>query len=66
MVLSPTSVRIQITVVAVTLALILTGVTSAKLGGGSPLRPMLRNVIVGTLAMVVTYFVGHLVGVQLG
>jgi vacuolar iron transporter family protein len=66
MVLSPVSVRIQVTVVAVTLALILTGVTSAKLGGGSPLRPMLRNVIVGTLAMVVTYFVGHLVGVQLG
>jgi VIT1/CCC1 family predicted Fe2+/Mn2+ transporter len=66
MVLSPVSVRIQVTVVAVTLALILTGVTSARLGGGSPLRPMLRNVIVGTLAMVVTYFVGHLVGVQLG
>jgi VIT1/CCC1 family predicted Fe2+/Mn2+ transporter len=66
MVLSPVSVRIQITVVSVGIALILTGFTSARLGGGSPLRPMLRNVVVGTLAMVVTYFVGHLVGVQLG
>jgi len=27
---------------------------------------MVRNIVVGTLAMVVTYFVGHLVGVQLG
>jgi VIT1/CCC1 family predicted Fe2+/Mn2+ transporter len=66
MVLSPLSMRIQITVVSVGLALILTGFTSARLGGGSPLRPMLRNVVVGALAMVVTYFVGHLVGVQLG
>lgn len=66
MVFSPLGVRTVATPVAVTVALVLTGFVSAKLGGGSPLRPMLRNVIVGTLAMVVTYLVGHLVGVQLG
>jgi vacuolar iron transporter family protein len=66
MVLSPVAIRIPTTVSAVTVALLLTGVTSARLGGGSPVRPMLRNVVVGTLAMAVTYFVGHLVGVQLG
>ena len=66
MVLSPVPIRIMMTVVAVTIALLLTGFTSARLGGGSPLRPMARNIVVGTLAMVVTYVVGHLVGVQLG
>ena len=66
MVLSPASFRIVATVVSVTIALVLTGITSARLGGGSPVRPMVRNVLVGTLAMSVTFVVGHLVGVQLG
>lgn len=65
MVLSPASVRVYATIVAVLVALVLTGVTSAKLGGGSPVRPMVRNVIVGSLAMGLTYLVGHLVGVSL-
>jgi VIT1/CCC1 family predicted Fe2+/Mn2+ transporter len=64
MVLSPGPVRIAATVVAVTVALMLTGVTSARLGGGSPVRPMARNVLVGSLAMFVTYFVGDFVGGQ--
>ena len=66
MVLSSPSTRIVATVVAVTIALVLTGITSAHLGGGSPVRPMVRNVLVGSLAMSVTFIVGHLVGVQLG
>jgi VIT1/CCC1 family predicted Fe2+/Mn2+ transporter len=65
MVLAPPSVRVWSTVVAVTLALMLTGYTSARLGGGSPVRPMIRNLVVGTLAMWLTYFVGHLVGGQI-
>ncbi len=65
MVLSPAPARVAATVAAVTIALVLTGVTSARLGGGSPVRPMLRNVLVGSLAMFVTYFVGNVVGTQL-
>lgn len=64
-VLTPPAVRLPLTVVAVLAALILTGVVSARLGGGSPIRPMLRNVVVGTLAMGLTYAVGLLVGSQL-
>jgi VIT1/CCC1 family predicted Fe2+/Mn2+ transporter len=64
MVLSPASTRVGATVAAVTVALVLTGVTSARLGGGSPVRPMVRNVLVGSLAMFVTYFVGNFVGGQ--
>lgn len=64
MVLSPGSTRVAATVVAVTAALVLTGVMSARLGGGSPVRPMVRNVLVGSLAMFVTYFVGNFVGGQ--
>lgn len=62
MVMSPPEVRIVATIVAVTVALVLTGFTSARLGGGSPVRPMVRNVLVGSLAMGVTYVVGHFVG----
>ncbi len=65
MVLSPASVRVWATVAAVSVALLLTGYTSAHLGGGSPVRPMSRNLVVGTLAMGLTYFVGHMVGTQI-
>ena len=65
MVLAPVSLRVWSTVIAVTAALLLTGLISARLGGGSPVRPMARNLVVGTLAMGVTYLVGHLVGTQL-
>lgn len=64
-VLTPPSVRLPATIVAVLLALLLTGFTSARLGGGSPLRPMTRNVIVGSLAMGLTYAVGTFVGTQI-
>lgn len=61
-VLSPTPVRVVSTLVGVVVALLLTGLTSAHLGGGPKWRPMLRNVVVGLLAMGLTYLVGHLVG----
>ena len=48
--------------VAVILALVLTGVISARLGGTGPGRQVARNVIGGVLAMVVTYGIGSLVG----
>jgi VIT1/CCC1 family predicted Fe2+/Mn2+ transporter len=54
--------RVPVTVLAVTTALALTGVVSARLGR-APARPaVVRNVGVGLLAMGVTFAVGSLVG----
>ncbi len=61
-VLPPQSWRVPVTVVAVTGALILTGVTSARLGGGPARAPVLRNVGVGLVAMLITWGVGYFVG----
>jgi len=58
----PTAWRIPVTVVAVLLALVLTGAVSAGLGGAPKARPVARNVIGGGLALAVTYLIGHLVG----
>ncbi|MFT4295005.1 MAG: VIT family protein [Micropruina sp.] len=59
---SPVPVRLVVTVVAVLVALAGTGYTSARLSGAGTLRPVLRNVIVGGLAMGLTYAAGSLVG----
>lgn len=64
-VLGPVAIRLPLTVAAVLVALLATGFVSARLGGGSPMRPMLRNAVVGTLTMGLTYLVGVLVGTQL-
>ena len=58
----PTAWRIPATVVAVLLALVLTGAVSAGLGGAPQGRAMIRNVIGGVLALAITYAIGHLVG----
>jgi VIT1/CCC1 family predicted Fe2+/Mn2+ transporter len=60
--LLPVSVRVALTVVAVALALMLTGLLSARLGDAPWLRPVMRNVLGGALAMAVTYGIGTLVG----
>ena len=60
--LIPDGVRIPATVVAVVLALILTGWLSATAGEANRLRAVLRNVAGGLLAMLVTYGIGTLVG----
>jgi vacuolar iron transporter family protein len=60
--LAPAGIRVVFTVVAVALALVLTGVVSARLGQAHWLRPVLRNVLGGLLAMAVTYGIGTLVG----
>ncbi|GAA1398680.1 VIT family protein [Luteococcus peritonei] len=65
MLLSPVEARVVATLVAVLVALALTGAVSARLGGGSAWRPMVRNLVVGALAMGLTYGVGSLVGTQL-
>jgi VIT1/CCC1 family predicted Fe2+/Mn2+ transporter len=58
----PTTWRIPVTMVAVLMALVVTGAVSAGLGGAPKLRAVLRNAIGGSLALTVTYVIGHLVG----
>ncbi len=65
MVTTPPASRVLATAVAVTVALLATGYVSARLGGAPRGPAMVRNVVVGTLAMGVTYLVGHLVSGQL-
>lgn len=58
----PASWRIPVAFVAVLVALALTGATGATLGGSPPWRPMVRVVVGGAIAMVVTFAIGRLVG----
>lgn len=59
-VLPPASWRVPVTVVAVLVALALTGSVSARLGGGRRGRAVLRVVVGGALAMAITYGIGWL------
>jgi vacuolar iron transporter family protein len=58
----PTAWRIPVTVVAVLVALVITGAVSAGLGGAPKSRAVARNVAGGGLALTITYVIGHLVG----
>jgi VIT1/CCC1 family predicted Fe2+/Mn2+ transporter len=64
--LIPSAARIGATVVAVVLALVLTGWLSATAGEANRTRAILRNVAGGLLAMGVTYLIGSLVGTRIG
>ena len=57
-----TAWRIPVTVVAVLLALVITGLLSAGLGGAPKGRALVRNVVGGGLALAITYVIGHAVG----
>ncbi|WP_280489573.1 VIT1/CCC1 transporter family protein [Nocardia carnea] len=61
--LPPTTARIPVTMVAVLLALALTGSVSAWLGGSNRVRAVARVVLGGALAMAVTYGIGQLADV---
>lgn len=63
---APVALRIPVTVVAVLLALLITGMVSAGLGGAPKQRAALRNFVGGGLALAVTYLIGHLVGAAIG
>lgn len=56
------SAQAWVTVVAVVIALCITGSLSARLGSAPVTRAMARNVAGGLLAMAVTYLLGGLVG----
>jgi VIT1/CCC1 family predicted Fe2+/Mn2+ transporter len=60
--LPPVSLRVPVTMAAVLLALALTGVLSAQLGGAPTGKAVARNVIGGALALAATYLIGDLVG----
>ncbi|MBO9578515.1 MAG: VIT family protein [Microbacteriaceae bacterium] len=56
--------RVPLTFAVVLAALVATGLVSARLGGSRPLRPTLRIVIGGGLALGVTFGIGTLLGVS--
>lgn len=60
--LPPPDVRVPITFVVVLIALALTGFTSARIGGNPALRPTVRVVVGGALALAVTFAIGTLLG----
>ena len=62
MLLLPQHVRVGVTFGVVLLALVATGVTSSVVGGSPWLRPTLRVVIGGALALGATFLIGRLLG----
>jgi VIT1/CCC1 family predicted Fe2+/Mn2+ transporter len=61
-ILAPRGMHIQLTIVAVIIALLVTGFMSAYVGGASKKRAIVRVLIGGILAMAITYTVGRLFG----
>ncbi|MDO5738999.1 MAG: VIT family protein [Ornithinimicrobium sp.] len=64
--LTPIAFHVVVTVSAVLLALALTGVISAYLGGSATTPAVVRVVLGGALAMAITWVIGTLVGMQVG
>jgi VIT1/CCC1 family predicted Fe2+/Mn2+ transporter len=60
--LPPANMRVAVAFGSVLVALVLTGTVSAILGGARKRRAVLRVVLGGALAMLVTYGIGQLVG----
>ena len=60
--LPPAELRVEVTFVAVLLALAITGAVSARLGGARIAQAVVRLVLGGAAAMAVTYGIGTLVG----
>jgi VIT1/CCC1 family predicted Fe2+/Mn2+ transporter len=64
--LPPVSYRVWACAAAVAVGLALTGLISARLGDAETRPAIIRNVGVGALTMLVTYYVGVLFGVTVG
>lgn len=56
----PQDIKMLATVIAVIIALTITGYTAAVLGGANRFRAVMRNVVSGLLTMLVTYAIGSL------
>ena len=63
--LAPSDARVWVTMVAVAIALALTGWASARLGASPVGRAVVRNVAGGMLAMTVTFLIGSLFGTRI-
>lgn len=61
-IVAPGHIRILITVLAVLVALIVTGFYSARIGKADPYRATARIVTGGLVAMAITYYIGTLFG----
>ncbi|GAA2753818.1 VIT1/CCC1 transporter family protein [Amnibacterium kyonggiense] len=61
-VLAQGAARVPVTVLVVLLALALTGAAGARLGGAPALRPTIRTLVGGGLALAATWSIGLLVG----
>ena len=62
MIVFPASMRVPATFAAVLIALAITGATGGYLGGSPVLRPMVRVVVGGALALATTFLIGRLLG----
>lgn len=58
--------RVPVTMIAVLIALAIAGTVSALLGGAPVRRAVLRVVIGGTIGLLFTYAVGHVLGAAVG
>lgn len=63
---SAAGARILTTLLVALLALIALGIAGARAGGAAPLRPTLRVVVGGAIAMAATMAIGHLFGAAIG
>lgn len=64
--LPPVAWRVPVTFVAVLAALGIAGAGSARLGGSTPGRAVLRVVLGGAVGLALTYGIGHLFGTAIG
>lgn len=60
--LPPAGARVPVTFAAVLVALALTGALSARIGGSPWLRPTVRVVVGGAIALAATFLIGTLLG----
>jgi vacuolar iron transporter family protein len=60
--LPPESIRVPVTFAAVLVALALTGALGARIGGSPLLRPTIRVVLGGAIALAATFLIGTLLG----
>ena len=60
--LPPEPLRVPVTFAAVLVALALTGATGARIGGSPWLRPTIRVVVGGAIALAATFLIGTLLG----
>ena len=64
--LAPPQIRLVLTVLAVVVALGITGWTAAWIGGARPVRAVVRTLVGGVLALAATYLIGTLLGTTVG